>query len=67
MPNQKKEYFMVMVLDIEGVGKDMKSIPIYAICDVPKVSLKTSHLDYGEVFLRDPRDKEVVLMNTSNL
>jgi hydrocephalus-inducing protein len=67
MPHQKKDYFMVMVLDIEGVGKDMKSIPIIAKSDVPKVTIKDPVLEYNEVFLRDPKEKEVILINTSPL
>ena len=67
MPHQKDNYFKVMVLDIDGVGKDMKSIPIIARSDVPKVILKDHVLNYGEVFLRDPRDRDIVLVNTSDL
>lgn len=29
-----------MVLDIEGIGKDMKSIPISAESDVPEVTIE---------------------------
>ena len=35
IPKSTKKYQMVMVLDIEGVGQDMKSIPIMAECEVP--------------------------------
>ena len=67
MPHQKQPYNMVLVLDIEGVGKDMKSIPITAISEAPKVHLKESVLNYGDVFLRDPQPKFIYLVNTSDL
>ena len=44
---------MVMVLDIEGVGKDMKSIPLLAKSDVPVVRLSTKELKFGQVYLRE--------------
>lgn len=67
MPHQKKRYNMVMVLDIDGVGKDMKSIPIEAVSEAPKVNLLKSFLDFGSIFLRDPKEQSVTLVNTSPL
>lgn len=34
-PHYRKIYKSVMVLDIIGIGKDMKSIPIFAESDIP--------------------------------
>ena len=67
IPHNRKSYFMVMVLDIEGVGKDMKSIPIVAESDVPNVKVKPELLNFGEVFLRYPVTEEIELINESNL
>jgi hydrocephalus-inducing protein len=67
MPHQKKRYNMVMVLDIDGVGKDMKSIPIEALCEAPRVHLHENVLSYGDVFLRDPQRKTITLVNDSDL
>jgi hydrocephalus-inducing protein len=67
MPQNRKQYFMVMVLDIEGVGKDMKSIPIIAESDVPNVKVRPEVLNFGEVFLRYPYTNEIELINESNL
>lgn len=36
-PYSKKVYNLVLVIDIVGIGKDMKSIPIYAECGVPDI------------------------------
>jgi len=41
-----------MVLDIDGIGKDMKSIPITAESKVPKVNISPKILDFGDIFLR---------------
>lgn len=46
-----------MVLDIEGIGKDMKSIPITAESEVPIVSVKPTNLDFGDIFLRYQQSK----------
>jgi hydrocephalus-inducing protein len=45
----------------------MKSIPIYASCDVPKVKLSDKILKYDKVFLRDSKTKTLSLINESNL
>lgn len=42
IPKSTKIYEMVMVVDIEGVGQDMLSIPITADSQVPKVEIKPS-------------------------
>ena len=41
-----------MVLDIDGIGKDMKAIPIEAISDVPEVEVSPKELNFGDIFLR---------------
>jgi hypothetical protein len=46
---------MVMVVDIEGVGQDMFSLPIKAESEVPVVELKPNDkLEFGEIFLNHP-------------
>lgn len=67
VPHFRKVYNMVIVLDMEGIGKDMKSIPILAESDVPKVKLGTDMLDFGDIFLRYPQTKEIELVNESKL
>ena len=55
MPMTVKKYDLVLVVDIEGVGHDMHTLPIKAECFVPKVDLiPTDVIDYGPVFLRHP-------------
>lgn len=54
---------MALVMDLEGIGQDMKSIPIYAESDIPKVKLSPKLLDFGDIFLRYQETKEIELIN----
>jgi hydrocephalus-inducing protein len=67
VPHYRKVYNLVLVLDMEGIGKDMKTIPITAEADVPKVKLTTDTLDFGDIFLRYPQTKQLELVNESKL
>lgn len=67
IPHYRKFYNMVLVLDMEGIGKDMKTIPITAESDVPRVRLGTDTLDFGDIFLRYPQTKHIELINESKL
>ena len=67
IPRYRKSYNMVLVLDMEGIGKDMKTIPILAESDVPKVRLAVDTLDFGDIFLRYPQTKQIELINESKL
>ena len=58
---------MVMVLDIDGIGRDMKSIPIVAQSDVPKVKITPKILDFGDIFLRYSQSRDIELINESKL
>lgn len=61
-----REYKMVMVVDIVGVGQDMLSIPISGVSEVPKVEIDpTDHLDFGDIFLNFP-DKSVITLRNKN-
>jgi len=39
IPRSTKKYEMVLVIDIEGVGQDMLSLPIQAESDIPSVEI----------------------------
>ena len=67
IPHFRKVYKAVMVLDIENIGKDIKSIPITAESDVPKVKVGPDVLDFGTIFLRYAQTQEIELINESNL
>lgn len=70
VPKAKKKYEMVLVVDIEGVGQDMQSIPIRAECEVPQVEIRTDgesadKLDFKNVFLRHPETQSIKIINLS--
>lgn len=67
VPHFRKVYNVALVIDVESIGKDMKSIPITAEVDVPKVRLASNILDFGEIFLRYTQTKEIELINESKL
>ena len=67
VPHFRKVYKSVMVLDIEGIGRDMKSIPIEGESEIPTVSVKPEMLDFGDIFLRYKQTREITLKNESNL
>ena len=63
-----REYKMVMVVDIVGVGQDMLSIPISGISEVPKVEIDPSdHLDFEKIFLNFPGKESITLRNKNDL
>jgi hydrocephalus-inducing protein len=50
-----RKYDMVMVVDIDGVGQDMFSLPIKAESEVPLVKIEPmKQLNFGTIFLRNP-------------
>jgi len=68
MSKTVKKYDMVMVVDIEGVGQDMHTLPIRAECFVPKVEiLPADVLDFNQVFLRHDYSRTIELKNLSKL
>lgn len=68
IPMTVKKYDLVMVVDIDGVGPDMHTLPIRAECFVPKVELIPSDsIDFGPVFLRHPYTHNIELKNRSKL
>ena len=68
MPMTVKKYDMVLVVDVEGVGPDMHTLPIKAECSTPKVELiPADSIDFGSVFLRHPYDFHLEMKNKSKL
>ncbi|KAF4667893.1 hypothetical protein FOL47_003343 [Perkinsus chesapeaki] len=68
IPESIKAYELSLVVDLEGVGQELLSIPISAECGVPSVSFEpVEALSFGEVFIRYPFHKCLVIHNTSSL
>jgi hydrocephalus-inducing protein len=48
IPQVPKIYDMVMVIDLDGIGQDMFSLPIKGVCEVPNVRIEPSYeLTFG--------------------
>ena len=68
VPMTVKKYDMVMVVDIDGVGPDMHTLPIRAECFVPKVELiPDGSIDFESTFLRNHYFASLELKNRSKL
>lgn len=63
-----KKYDTALVIDIEGVGQDMCSIPITAESEVPTVRIEPPEfIVFEDVFLRNPSIQTIQIINESNL
>lgn len=66
IPMTPKKYDLVLVVDIDGVGPDMHTLPIKAECFVPKVDIIPSDvIDFGNSFLRNKYYSMIELANKS--
>ncbi|XP_071173399.1 hydrocephalus-inducing protein homolog isoform X10 [Mytilus edulis] len=65
--NTIKKYEMNLVVDVENVGEEILSLPIYAKCVVPPITVLSPILDYGRCFLRHPYEHSVKLHNDTDL
>ena len=65
--NTVKKYDLTLVVDVEGVGDAICSLPIGARCVVPQITVLTPILDYGRCFLRHPYEHHVKLQNDTEL
>ncbi|CAK0791290.1 unnamed protein product [Prorocentrum cordatum] len=64
----EKKYDLRLVVDLEGVGNELLSIPITAACAVPSVTFEPqAGLSYGDIFIRYPFHQSLYLHNTSAL
>eukprot|EP00397_Hematodinium_sp_SG-2012_P000030 GEMP01000030.1.p1 GENE.GEMP01000030.1~~GEMP01000030.1.p1 ORF type:complete len:4608 (+),score=1069.56 GEMP01000030.1:10-13833(+) len=63
-----KTYELSLVVDLDGVGQELCTVPITARCAVPMVSFfPTDNLIYDDIFIRYPFHQTLTLHNTSAL
>jgi len=68
VPQTKKKYSGYrIVIDVVGVGKALKAIPMQAVCKVPEFSLGLDELDFGQVSINHPYHLQLPLVNNSDL
>ncbi|XP_039456431.1 hydrocephalus-inducing protein homolog [Oreochromis aureus] len=65
--NTVKTYQLSLVVDIEGVGEEILTLPINARCVMPQILVDTPVLDFERCFLNQPYEQKVRLNNPSNL
>lgn len=62
-----KKYNCTLAMDIDGVGVALGSVAIKAECVMPKVSLNTTLIDFGDCFLRHQTEHTLEITNESEL
>ncbi|XP_029009061.1 hydrocephalus-inducing protein homolog isoform X2 [Betta splendens] len=65
--NTVKQYRLTLVVDVDGVGKEILSLPVRARCVVPEIVVETPVLDFQRCFLEYPYHQQVRLSNHSDL
>uniref|UniRef100_A0A3P8U8F5 HYDIN axonemal central pair apparatus protein n=1 Tax=Amphiprion percula TaxID=161767 RepID=A0A3P8U8F5_AMPPE len=65
--NTVKRYRLGLTVDVEGVGKEILTLPINARCVVPEIVVEPSVLDFQRCFLDHPYKQSVQLTNPSNM
>ncbi|XP_028440234.1 hydrocephalus-inducing protein homolog [Perca flavescens] len=65
--NTVKSYSLALVVDVQGVGKKIITLPIIARCVVPDIVVETAVLDFQRCFLNHRYEQQVQLTNTSPL
>ncbi|XP_056273332.1 hydrocephalus-inducing protein homolog [Pseudoliparis swirei] len=65
--NTVKRYRLALVVDVEGVGEEIMTLPISARCVVPDVVVETPVLDLRRCYLGRTYEQRVRLTNTSAL
>ncbi|KAG7520061.1 hypothetical protein JOB18_021887 [Solea senegalensis] len=65
--NTVRTYRVALVVDMEGVGKEIGTLPINARCVVPEIVVDTPELQFQRCFLSIPYEHQVQLTNPSSL
>jgi hydrocephalus-inducing protein len=56
-----------LVMDVECVGESVATVPIFAECVVPPVSLVSPKIHFGTTFLEHPYENTVTFLNDTEL
>ncbi|NXX22836.1 HYDIN protein, partial [Podargus strigoides] len=65
--NTLKMYNLALVVDVDGVGKEVLALPLTARCVVPPVRVLTPIVTFGRCLLELPSERAVTLVNSSDL
>ncbi|KAJ3129345.1 hypothetical protein HK098_001757 [Nowakowskiella sp. JEL0407] len=64
-PTVVKRYESVLIIDLEGVGRDMMRIPVIGESFVPEIQPVSPLIECGDLFINYPYIKTVTIQNTS--
>jgi hypothetical protein len=67
IPSSVKVYDYSLAVDVLGVGESLLSVPISAECKVMSLKLIERDIMYGDVFIRYPYERELLLFNPSDV
>jgi hydrocephalus-inducing protein len=67
IPSSVKVYDYSLAVDVLGVGESLLSVPISAECKVMSLKLVERDIMYGDVFIRYPYERELLLFNPSDV
>ncbi|CAF1106189.1 unnamed protein product [Rotaria sordida] len=67
IPKSIQKYDTFLHVDIDGVGKNIFSLPITAKSTVPRITLHNDILDLGRTFLNNPNERYIRLQNSTSL
>ena len=67
-PQREGEFTASLTVKVPNVAQDFATLPLKGVCQRPTVDIKPSEaLDFEQIFLRNPKAKEIILTNTSDL
>ncbi|XP_065519886.1 hydrocephalus-inducing protein-like, partial [Lathamus discolor] len=65
--NTVKRYKLALVVDVDGVGREVLSLPVRARCVIPPLRVLHPALTFGRCSLKVPYQQMLTLVNDSNL
>ncbi|XP_065590283.1 hydrocephalus-inducing protein homolog [Cyrtonyx montezumae] len=65
--NTVKRYELALVVDVDGVGKKLLALLLTARCVVPLLRVLSPVVSFGHCFLHHPYQRELTLVNDSNI
>ncbi|XP_071613168.1 hydrocephalus-inducing protein homolog [Heliangelus exortis] len=65
--NTVKQYQLALVVDVDGVGKEVLALLITARCVVPKLQVPNPVVTFGRCFLKHPYQQMLTLVNNTDL
>ncbi|NXI34967.1 HYDIN protein, partial [Galbula dea] len=65
--NTVRSYSLALVLDVDGVGREVFALPITARCVVPQLQVLNPVMNFGQCFLKLPQQQLLTLVNPSDL